>query len=280
MHRRPPDPTKISLDDLQPGDIMLSTGPTTGSNSSWLDYLIRTIDDSDYSHATEYIGKVGEKHMVVEATTDGILYDCTKLDFDAQPLIDAYRFVSHDKHQFGEANWPSEPVTKMARTFVGGKYAYSELIMLGLVIMAADLPDDDAISEIIRLGAGFLVNEISKWINQNADKTPMTCVQVVTTAHWQAEASPANKYAIDVQLRRKPKSDPTSKSHTEFRKLQSEIKQVFDNAPQLKPLVQDPALESGLIIPAGSAALPAGTCTLHDLQTSPCWKFLGYLKQP
>ena len=50
MSLRPTNPKKLNLDDLKPGDILLSAG------DSDIDKIILMLDQGDYSHTTQYIG--------------------------------------------------------------------------------------------------------------------------------------------------------------------------------------------------------------------------------
>jgi hypothetical protein len=113
MSLLPPSPKIITQDDLKSGDILLSCG------DSYLDKAITMIDQGDYSHTTQYIGKENGSYMVVEATTKGALYHDTAEHFLAQNLIDAYRFVSSDGNRLGDPGWPSEPLTDKAMSYAG-----------------------------------------------------------------------------------------------------------------------------------------------------------------
>jgi len=269
MSLRPSNPKKITLDDLLPGDVLLSGG------SDWLDELIMYIDQGDYSHTTQYIGKIKGEHMVVEATTKGIVYQNTDPDM-TQDIVDAYRYVSPDGHHFGDPGWPVKPVLDKAKTFVGANYAYSELLMGAVVIMASEVPKEAYLSEIIRITLSYVEHQFEKWLNENADKTPMTCVQVATTAHWQADATPANKYGLQVTINGARKPPIPSKDMSKYQDLRSSLISKFN---AVHPGFANQIIQSaGMTVYAGSGLLPLGSCTPRDMETSPTLEFVGCIK--
>jgi len=277
MSLRPSNPPSITLDDLKPGDVLLSAG------SNWLDTLIKFIDEGDYSHATQYIGKIKNpdgkvQHMVVEATESGIKYQSTEADFDAQDLIDAYRYVSPGGHHFGDDGWPVQPVLDKAKSFVGAKYAYSELLMGAVAIMASEVPKNKNLKEALRIAIDYVDHKFQKWLDENSDKVPMTCVQVVTSAHWLADSTPANKYGIQVSVdgSRRPPGDNLNDQQKAYAELRSRlIKKMQSAFPKFK-LAQ--RTDNDTVHFAGSEVLPLGTCTPRDMETSPTLTFVGCLK--
>lgn len=273
MAHRPVNPRKITKADLLPGDILLSAG------SDMLDKLITTIDDGDYSHTTQFMGFIGGDYMVVEATEKGIKYESISIDMDAQDLIDVYRYGSLDGHHFEDPDWPVKPVLDQAMTYVNAKYAYSELLLGAVVIMAAEVPAGGWSPEI-RMALDMLEHKFIDWLNENKDKTPMTCVQVATSAHWQAPSAPVNKYALQVTLsspRKSPIPPPTELQH--YQKIRSSlISGVESVRPGFTEAYINSRPDSSITVPAGSDLLPLGSCTPTDLQTSPTLKFIGCLK--
>jgi hypothetical protein len=291
MSLRPSNPPTITLDDLQPGDILLSGG------STWLDTLIKLIDEGDYSHATQYVGPVKGNdgtpaHMVVEATQEGVKYQSTDSDMGVQDLVDAYRYVSPEGQHFGDPNWPVQPVLDEAKSYVGAHYAYSELLMGAVAIMASEVPREKHLKEIVRIALDYVDHQFQNWLARHADRVPMTCVQVITSAHWQAASQPANKYGIQVKLdgSRTPPgaaSEVGSQARTDsetmrtYQEVRSRIVSAMQTAhpnvsvPEPK---QAQAKAAGLVEVAGSDVLPLGTCTPRDMETSPTLTFVGCLK--
>jgi hypothetical protein len=267
---RPTNPKKINLDDLLPGDILLSAG------SNLLDQVILLIDQGDYTHTTQYVGKIDGVHMVVEATKKGIKYQSITADL-TQDLVDAYRYVSPDGASFGNPDWPVEPVIDQALSFQGSKYAYSELLMAAVILLASEVPNDKNLNIIVRLELTAIESMFEKWLTNNANKTPMTCVEVVTSAHWMALANPANKYGIKVKINgdRKLPFKP-SKNQETYQNFRNKIMKhmEFTYPIYTKKLIEDVSL----LATAGSKTLPLGSCTLRDMQTSPSLQFIGCIK--
>ncbi|QJD79602.1 hypothetical protein [Spirosoma rhododendri] len=249
------------------------------AGSSWLDKLILLIDEGDYTHTTQYIGKVGNQHMVVEATTRGIVYESTDPDM-TQDLVDAYRYVSPDGHQFGDPGWPVDPVLDVAKSFVGGQYAYSELLLAAVAILASEMPNEQNLSIIVRLALDFFEHEFELWLNENATKTPMTCVQVATAAHWNAASDPANKYGLQVVLNdsRKPpiSSDQSTQDMVQYQAMRSRIISRVSSLYSVPGVTR--SQQSGLTVFAGSDLLPLGSCTPRDMETSPTLQFIGCIQ--
>lgn len=271
MPLRPSNPPQITIDDLMPGDILLSTG------TDWIDQLILHIDQGDYTHTTYYVGKVDGVYRAVDATTDGIIYDTVQDDW-VQVLVDAYRFVSPDGHHVGDTGWPVDPVTTLAKSFVGGAYSNSELIMGGLLFLTMEMPSNPVASEMIRMVGDRLVHEMQEFIQyvEGQGKTPMTCVQVATSAFWGADPSSARKYGIEVKIngaRKAPWSLPSNAS-ADLKALSAKRDQL---AQLMGPFAMEPAKKPGIVVKAGSDMLPLGSCTTRDLQTSPSLQFVGCL---
>jgi hypothetical protein len=271
MAHRPVNPPKVTASDLIPGDILLSVGVGV------LDALITCIDEGDYSHTTQYIGFDGKNHMVVEATEGGIKHDKLSVDMGAQDLIDVYRYVSPDGHHFEDPEWPVKPVLDEAMSYVNANYAYSELLLGAVVVMAAQVPAGGWSPEI-RMALSELEHKFVEWLNENQDKTPMTCVQVATSAHWQAVSTPVNKYALQVTLK-SPRKSPISPSEElkEYQQIRSSLIAAVD---AVRPGFSDKytQINASVTVSAGSGDLPLGSCTPTDMQTSPTLEFIGCLK--
>ncbi len=302
MSLRPKDPKPITTADLVPGDVLMSCGPSTDP----LDSLIKLIDQGDYSHASLYTGinqdrndKNFGKPMVVEATKEGIKYDPISIDLDAQDLVDAYRYVSPDGHRLGDPGWPAQPIIDRAMTFVGANYAYDELLLGAIVLLGATKSTDDpTLNALIRLGGMIITDAFTTWLDnvQKGGKVPMTCVEVVTTAFWQADPD-KHKYAMQVQLVRSgggvapmlPQHAPSS----------ADVDKVRANAAKVQAMLAkaSPKYAAAAAKPAAPAAAPKmagptpptpppqlvdgpllGLCTPRDMETSPTLRFVGCLQ--
>jgi hypothetical protein len=282
MSLRPTDPKRITPSDLVPGDVLLSCGKKDDA----LDNLIKEVDQGDYSHTSLYIGVDKTRPMVVEATKGGIMYDDIDVDLDAQDLVDAYRYVSPKGNHLEDPGWPVQPILDRARTFVGAKYAYDELFLGAVVLLAADKSSRDPDwRALLRLGSMLLVNGFREWMSgaDKSGKTPMTCVEVATTAFWQADPA-AHKYALQVQLVRNKGTklasiNPlTPAEMDQLRSMRSQIHAaIASTSPQL--LTSGARTSSTSDVPPQTVDTPIlGLCTPRDMQTSPTLKFVGCLQ--
>ena len=262
MSLRPTHPKKLNLADLKPGDIILSAG------DSDIDKIILMLDQGSYSHTTQYIGVENGKHMVVEATTTGIKYHTIDEDMTVQTLVDVYRFKSLSGHQLGDPNWPAAPVTNMAKTFAGGKYAYTDLLLVAVVLIGSELPKEAYLKEIVRIMLAGFQHELVEWLTNNKDKTPMTCVQVATSSFWEADKNAARKYALQVDINGARHNPFSSKEMETYQTIRREVIQATAHLGG----------QNGFKAYAGSDILPLGSCTPRDLQTSPTLEFIGCLK--
>lgn len=300
MSLRPPDPKRITTADLVPGDVILSCGPSTDA----LDNLIKLVDQGDYSHTSLYIGVNQDKGdpnygnpMVVEATKGGIKYDPISVDLDAQDLVDVYRYVSPDGHHLGDPGWPVQPILDRAMTFVGADYAYDELMLGAVVLLAAQKssndPDWDA---LLRLCGMLVARGFLDWLNgaKNSGKTPMTCVEVATTAYWLADPV-KHQYALQVQLVRSdgnvaPMAPQRVLAPADMEKIRSVTSQIQDAFARTSP--RHLAMAAGQAPSKNQAKMAAmpppppqtvggamlGLCTPRDMETSPTLTFVGCLQ--
>ena len=288
MSLRPPDPKRITTADLVPGDVILSCGPKTDD----LDNLIKLVDQGDYSHTSLYIGVDKTRPMVVEATKGGIRYDDIDVDLDAQDLVDVYRYVSPQGNHLGDPGWPAQPILDRAMSFVGANYAYDELFLGAVVLLAAEKSSSDPdLNALLRLCAMLVAKGLLDWLTgaKNDGKTPMTCVEVATTAFWQAD-SVAHKYALQVQLVRAVGSGGASISATpqktlspadmqKLRSLKSEIHAgIAKTSPQLLTAAARTTTTSDVPPPQTVGGAILGLCTPRDMETSPTLKFVGCLQ--
>ena len=293
MSLRPTDPKPIKTADLVPGDVIMSCGPSTDD----LDNLIKLVDQGDYSHASLYVGIDKTRPMVVEATKGGIKYDDIDIDLDAQDLVDVYRYVSPDGHHLEDPGWPAQPILDRAMTFVGANYAYDELMLGAIVLLAAQKssedPDWDA---LLRLCLMLTAKGFLDWLTRakNEGKTPMTCVEVATTAYWQADPV-KHQYALQVQLVRSggnvaamaPRRVLAPADMEKVKTLTGQIQQAMASASP-KHLALAAKHEAAATNQRGMvAAQPPpqtvgeailGLCTPRDMETSPTLKFVGCLQ--
>lgn len=292
MSLRPAHVPKIAVSDLLPGDVILSAGAVNPSNPkiappdqlymSLLDFLLKSLDEGDYTHTSFFTGVDEGKPMVVEATTDGVKHNPLSVDRDAQVLVDVYRYQSPDGHSLGDDGWPAKPVVDKALSLVGQPYSYSELLMGAIILLRVDntAPGQEQLTKL--LAERKYAAQLAEFIDKARGSTPMTCVQVATTAYYQADDSTAHKYALQV-LPVGDRTPPTPAEEkcieTDLGKLQGEIRSLLGKgfSEHLATLTGGSTPVPGTVYTIGSAEIPLGTCTPRDLETSPTLKLVGNL---
>ena len=280
MSLRPKDPPKLTTGDLLPGDVLLSNAiRKDGSFWDELDKLILAIDQGDYSHASIWDGK-----YVIECLTTGVqIHDPLSMTLEEQSLVDVYRF-SLDGHRFGDPEWPVEPVLDAARAFEGRGYGYTRLVLLGIVILTSEVPQQPILDALVRIIGDDLAKHIDEWLGKSDQ---MICSEVIAGAWWDAKATPAHKYGLPIEIggtrhllkiedAEAESSEAESPAHAEFLRLRNEV------ASRIQPVVPAPAEapKGALTVVAGSPPLPAGFVSPGDLQRSPSLSLVGTLKEP
>ncbi len=296
------DPTliqPIQPTDLRPGDVLLSLG--VGDLSE----MICLIDGGRYSHAALWTG-----NRVVHATLGGIVL----ADLEGQKqqkLTDVYRYT-RDGHPLGSERWPSEPVIERAERFVGGRYAYSDLVMLAMLIGYGRRPRIPVMETIVRRIGAHAADGVTAWFQdqmrrsrkaagQSSPAAPdapgiaTTCTELVGTAFYEAESTPPHAYALEVVQPGRHDALQSAGSNPEleaqYASLAAACRDFVRPDLPLLDLVQQSqgaVLEAGPIdavigwrksrkVVAGDRSLPLSTLTPRDLQTSPTLVCVGRL---
>lgn len=98
LRLRPQNPRMLCETDLEPGDVILSSGDKA------LNEIIRFIDAGDYTHSSIWDGT-----EVYEATlSHGVVRQSISVTMKAQCLVDVFRFRSNGS-RLGDAGWPPSP---------------------------------------------------------------------------------------------------------------------------------------------------------------------------
>lgn len=122
---------RISVTDLKAGDVLLSAGEISVSTFGLIDALILMLDGGLYTHAAYWDGS----HLI-EATTRGVVSDALDPELKGQAFVDVYRFKSDSGHHLGDKGWSAADTTKVAKSYVGAAYSYSDLVLLALLLIA------------------------------------------------------------------------------------------------------------------------------------------------
>ncbi len=261
----------ITPDQLNPGDILLC------SEDNALSKLIQEVDQGGYSHTILYVGKENGKHMIVHATTKGILHQelSEVMDMKEIDLLDAFRFYGENEEPLGSPNLPAEPVIQNAMSFVGGPYFYSELLLGGLVILAVDQVKYGIKQKVVDLLGRLIEHKLVEILENNKGKKAMVCVQVATTAFWNASNVPERPYGIKVRIDGSRKHVPLLDNNKKLNDLKKQLLNHFEDLNLSEGIHNS---KDSLVLKAGEALVPLGTCTLRDMSHSPSLKLVGNLK--
>jgi len=211
-------PSPVSLDDLWPGDVLLSRGRNK------LAELICAVDGGSYSHAGVWDGQ-----CVVEATLGGIFGNPITHALESQHYVDVYRF-ERDGQLLGAAAWPAAPVIAQARSFLGESYAYADLLMAVVVVSLGRRTSVPAMKLALgRLGAAAGQQVAAKVFGHEVARGAKVCTQVVAAAFHDAAASPLHRYALDILVRGSGGAEAQELLDPEARAVQAEY---FDLVPE------------------------------------------------
>ena len=181
------EPT-LRLDDLIPGDVLLSLGPDE------LSKLLAWNGDSDYSHGM----LVCDTENLIEAAVVGVrkvpLAERIH-DRDEMRYIDVFRAV--DKSSRPRPESELTPVTYKADSFDGYPYALNALKQLGIFVAIRNkLPKKPIARWVVRIALDYLMTD---------EEGHLTCTELLYRAYDEAETTP--KHALRPTIVVQPASD-------------------------------------------------------------------------
>jgi hypothetical protein len=275
-------PRSIALSKLLPGDVLLSRG--LGDISD----LICGVDGGSYSHAALWDGE-----RAIEATLGGVHANPIEHSLLSLRYVDVYRFHRQGSW-LGTEGWPAEPVVEQARSFVGGRFAYAELLMAAMVV-ALGRPTAPAAMKLAlsRLGGHAGHYYASKLFPASALGDAKVSTEIVAAAYSGARSTPAQTYALDVRLRgwtdEPAPAGVRARAHAaleaDYRDLALQWRlRLRAGAPELADVIErlaqtGEAASRRALGRIGERGLPACCATPRDLETSPSLECMGRLSQ-
>jgi len=276
----------ISLEELEPGDVLLSRG--VGSLSD----LICSVDGGSYSHAGVWDGQ-----CVVEATLGGIAANPIGHALESQQYVDVYRFC-RDGSRLGAHEWPAAPVIGQARSFVGMKYAYADLLLAAVVVALGRRTSLPVMKRALRqLGALAGQQMARKIFCAEGRGDAKICTQVVVSAFYDAAAEPRHRYGLDVRVKGGRESEAGRELVADAEEARIEV-EYAELSRQWRGMLcsERPSIRCGLemlessaqeglglsedqVVRAGGRRLPASCVTPRDLETSPSLELLGRIAE-
>jgi hypothetical protein len=282
-----PATIRVSPSNVQEGDVLLSRG--WGRLSS----VICLLDGGAYSHSGICVGFDQDKMpLIVEATQKGVVANRLEDDQAVQRYIDLYRFKPDPKKTLPPLNWPLTPVINKANQYlaIGTQYAYSQLLLMGILVMVRKAPAGELGQAKIRYWLAKFVEYFKALITSN--KEEVTCSELIYRCFYEAKTTPPGKYGLTIRGTIGPgghlikafsvgsipahmKLDPeTAKVFKEAATVLRKIKPNFN--PSIKQIT---GRRSTIGIMAANPNVCADMVTPYDLQKSPNLVKVGEFKR-
>jgi hypothetical protein len=150
----------LTLGDLQKADVLLARGH--GLISDW----ISKADGGSYSHGALWSGT-----GVIQATSEGIT--------DA-PLVGAFDVYRHRTLDSAGA----DQVVAYAKTQVDGKYAYTELVMLGLLFSCGLRVKGAILNRLLEAIGSEPAADLNEWLMAHSNRKVRVCTELVATSFY------------------------------------------------------------------------------------------------
>ncbi len=264
----------LGLADLKRGDVLLFHG------NGLLSRFIRLFDGSIYSHAGIFDGEhiveaeaVSDEHAI-EANDP--LRSCRSASF-----THVFRFVNRNKLKLGDATLPYDPVGKVVDAFKNSRerYAYSQIMLLGVLIGTRKLPIVPGLAEMLR----HVLDESAEWLNLRlsggqeviiCSELVYKCFDDLNDVQYQVEIAGVDPAAVSTGLQPRmtlmPETTEAS-SDSHFGKQVGAFMSTYALARGLD--LKNLADEANKLLPL---AVPAFV-TPRDLATSPNLVLVGQL---
>lgn len=271
----------LAVGELRPADILLSRG------DSLIARAIVAADAGSYSHAAIWSGS-----NVIEATSAGI---------SEVPL----GYLRHVYRRRELDNPTATKVVEVARSQRGGRYAYHELLLLGLLFALGIEVRAPLLDRLLEAIGGPPARELQRWLQDKSheQREPRICTELVASCYYQANsplrvvarASRPSQRTQDLPragLRASvvysPPVDPSQMHEEELRSAQRACLElllkhrVVETSDPGVALVGEPQFSPRKVI-AGAVAVddrtgaPVGTVTPADLEFSPSLERVGFI---
>jgi hypothetical protein len=264
---------ELSIDDLQPADILLSKG------HGFVSDLIAESDGGQYSHGALWSGM-----SIIQATGDGI----TESELHGRHGV--YRYQPALPEQV------AEEIVAIATKQVDGRYAYGELVMLGALFLSGIRVKGALLNRLLDAIGGPTASKLKAWLDEHAGKSARVCTELVASAYYEAAGG-----AYALRVRSRPPAAAVVRAATPQATrggppLTSGLALAVDDA-QLQPtaiaaaqscldlLIQkdlNPSpgtrkLLAGALARDAVTGAPMGVVTPADLEFSPSLQFVGRL---
>lgn len=183
---RPSKDWPLTRKHLRPGDVLCARGLPEHAISTW----ICRLDRGSYSHACLWDGE-----RVIEASGDEGQIRTSGLErlIAEHEYTHVYRYF-RDGLSLGDRGLDAEPVTKRANAYIGAKYAYGALGLIGVLVALGRSSGIPAMQEFFSSVGDRLTQALAE---TDAELRPMTCSQLVCLAFWEADPA-GRRYSLDI----------------------------------------------------------------------------------
>jgi hypothetical protein len=169
--------------NLQRADILLSRGEGLVSD------LIAKSDGGKYSHGALWSGS-----HIIQATSAGI----TRTPLAGEH--DVYRRI-------GLTSEGAEAVVAVADAEVGGRYAYGELVLLGLLFMSGAKVRGAWASRMLDALGGPTAKNLREWLDKNSGSKVRVCTELVASCFYRANNHQFAIRVLPASARPRPASE-------------------------------------------------------------------------
>ena len=276
---------RVSPSNVEEGDVVLSRG--WGSLSS----AICLLDGGAYSHSGICVGFDHDKMpLIVEATKKGVVANRLEADLAAQRYIDLYRFKPDPKKTLPPPSWSLTPVINKANQYlaIGTQYAYSQLLLMGILVMVRRAP----VGELGQAKIRYWLARFVKHYTALATSKEVTCSELIYRCFYEAKTTPPGKYGLTIRGTIGPGGHLIKAfsvgSIPAHMGLDPETAKVFNEAatvlrkikPNFNPSIKQFAEKRSTIgIMAANPNVCADMVTPYDLQKSPNLEKIGEFKR-
>jgi hypothetical protein len=169
---------ELRQDELRPADVLLSRGHGLVSD------LIANVDGGSYSHGAVWSGE-----GVIQATSDGITHSAAKGEHGVYRRIDLPDEVASE-------------IVEVAKSQLEGRYAYGELVLLGLLFSSGMRVNGDLLPRMLEAIGGPTASKLKAWLDQRPEAKARICTELVASSYFKAAGGRLALHILPVSKRR------------------------------------------------------------------------------
>lgn len=264
---------ELSIDDLEPADILLSKGHGFVSN------LIAESDGGQFSHGALWSGM-----SIIQATGEGI----TESEIHGKHAVYRYQPCLPPE--------AAKEIVAIATQQVDGRYAYGELVMLGALFLSGIRVKGALLNRLLDAIGGPSASKLKAWLDQHTGKGARVCTELVASGYYGAAG---HAYALKIRSRADgtrvvraasslgtrdaptiaggvaPVVDDVKLQPAALEAAQSCLDLLLQN--DMNPPAKTRKLFAGAIAFDAATNAPIGVVTPADLEFSPSLRLIGRL---